>query len=293
LVFVGRDSLVETYVGYITSPSATGVQLIILGVGGIGKTSLALVLVHDVRVKAKFGQQRFFVPVEAMQTAAELPIALAGLFGLAQTGDVLAGVIEHLENQECTLVVIDNLETMWNDTDIPKKNQIEADIRKLAAIPTLTLIVTTRGGFPISDIAWSNIDDTSIKPLAPNDARLAFATLSRNKVTLPEELRALDVLLKETDGMPLALSLLAQLSTRGHTPSRLLHRWRGLKTELLQTVADDDKSSAGTAARRLLSVSASIRLSIEYLPQNNLSRYNFLPSLRRYLVVCESVRRMP
>ena len=57
-VFVGRDDLLADGVEYILSTEAAWVA--ILGNGGMGKTTLALAILHHKKIKASFGNHCYF-----------------------------------------------------------------------------------------------------------------------------------------------------------------------------------------------------------------------------------------
>src|SRR5277367_6114866 len=63
-VFYGRTDFVSRAVSIIRC--ANSPHLAILGSGGIGKTSVALAILHDEKIQQKFENKRYFVPCEAV-----------------------------------------------------------------------------------------------------------------------------------------------------------------------------------------------------------------------------------
>src|SRR3978361_642499 len=77
----GRDAEKETILGALLNN--TPAHVAILGCGGIGKTTLALTVLHDEQVIAKYGSEcRYFVSCEGVTASNELLFELANALGI-------------------------------------------------------------------------------------------------------------------------------------------------------------------------------------------------------------------
>ncbi|KAH7101874.1 hypothetical protein BKA62DRAFT_158648, partial [Auriculariales sp. MPI-PUGE-AT-0066] len=259
-VFHGRDdcvkSLVEKAIEHSTPQAAA--NLGILGNGGLGKTSLAQVVMWERLIVEHFGPRRFFLSCEPLVDATGVGAALRKLFDIPTSNDILQGIISHLESHGRTLLVLDNLETVWLVPDHRARSQLELLLRRLAAIPTLTLIITSRGVVLPRGIRWANVASATLEPFSAEAALQTFNDIAGTSETDEETERAAVVeLMKEVDYMPLAVTLLAQLAQCGEKPSVLLRHWKQSHTTMLR--------SDPLASGRETNVAASIMVSIELL----------------------------
>ncbi|KAG8939258.1 hypothetical protein FRC03_006418 [Tulasnella sp. 419] len=110
----GRQEYVEKAVSLLSDP---GGKIVILGPGGMGKTSVALKVIHDSRVVILFGDNRCWVPCEQ---ATSVPI-LTGLIAKSlnipssSSNDRLADIITFLKNSKLLyILLLDNFETPWD-----------------------------------------------------------------------------------------------------------------------------------------------------------------------------------
>ncbi|MFC4455326.1 AfsR/SARP family transcriptional regulator [Deinococcus sonorensis] len=109
--------------------------LTLLGMGGIGKTRLALELAAS--LGGQYPDRVAFVPLEGLQDPRELPRAILTTLGqdVSGTGDLLQQLIQ-LVNVRPSVLVLDNFEHLMEGVDT-----VEA---LLTACPELRVIVTSR-----------------------------------------------------------------------------------------------------------------------------------------------------
>ncbi|KAH7097020.1 hypothetical protein BKA62DRAFT_833577 [Auriculariales sp. MPI-PUGE-AT-0066] len=251
-VFNGRDGSVNELVEIISLMRPA--RIVIMGAGGIGKTSLALAIAHDDCLVADFGDRRFFVSVEGMIDVESTAKELGKTLGLQVSTDPLSAVVRHLRSSPPTLLVIDNLETLLFINNAKLRIKTEQMLTRLADIGSLTLIVTSRGAVPPGGVQWSNLGSAEILPISLDAAQQTFGQIAGWPVS-EEEQAALDTLLREMDCMPLAVTLLARLALRKNSPSELLRRWSATYTRFIQTPGN----------HRECSVDVSIRVSLDLL----------------------------
>ncbi|KAG8930304.1 hypothetical protein FRC02_004377 [Tulasnella sp. 418] len=246
----GRHKYIEMAV--ILLLSNTGARVAILGPGGMGKTSVALKIMHDARVVVRFGENRYWVPCEQAKSFTLFIELLARSLHLpgSTSNDRLAEIIAFLKNSEHLHVfLLDNFETPW---DIEGKQSDVADVlTRLASIPSVSFIVTMRGyQYPSSNtIDWSSPRLPSLSQLDLDAAQEAFLRISPDSAGDPE----LKTLLQKLDCMPLAITLMAKLAEAGETVSDLLEQWKSERTKLLDQPGGDRRNS----------IEVSIKLSLD------------------------------
>jgi len=253
-VFHGREAFVNATVEKLVCAEAS--HIAIVGTGGIGKTSIALVVIHDKRIETNFQEQRIFLSCEALVDADSVVVALGTRLGLEASKDLLTKVVSTIRTCGRLLLLLDNLETIWLVEDTARASGVERLLRTFAEIDSLSLIITCRGVVLPPGIEWSNSRDAAIGPFSLQAARRTFLDTSRIQLD-DRESNALDELLQAVDAMPLAVSILGQLadSEWGSSPSELAQRWNSQHSALLQT----------RKSGREHNVDASISLSINLL----------------------------
>ncbi|KAJ7027764.1 P-loop containing nucleoside triphosphate hydrolase protein, partial [Mycena alexandri] len=230
-------------------------RIAILGAGGMGKTSLARIVVHHEDITTKYHGNRFFVTCDTASSKPELAGLIGAHLGLKPGQDLTRAVLQHFSISPPTLLILDNLETVWES---PKsRKEIEEFLSVLTDIDSLALVITMRGAERPSKVQWTRPFLLPLPPLAQDAARKMFIDIADDKHSLEE----VDQVLGLTDNMPLSISLLAHLVDVEGCP-QILSRWETEKTSLI---------SEGYDKRSNLELSISLSLSsprIASIPQS-------------------------
>ncbi|KAJ7031823.1 P-loop containing nucleoside triphosphate hydrolase protein, partial [Mycena alexandri] len=220
-------------------------RIAILGAGGIGKTSLSRAVLYHPEIASKYHNNRFFIACDGSANKVELVNIIGAHLGLKPGKDLTQGILRHLSNAPPTLLVLDNLETLWDPTE--SRQEIEEFLSLLTDITSLALMITMRGAERPSKVQWTRPFLLPLKPLAQDAAQKMFFDIADDGHSIEE----VNQVLALTDNMPLVISLLANLvDTEGC--SRILSRWEIEKTALL---------SEGYDKRSNLELSISLSLS--------------------------------
>ncbi|KAJ7744306.1 hypothetical protein B0H14DRAFT_2637294 [Mycena olivaceomarginata] len=229
-IFHGRESEMENIVKMLGQQSP---RIAILGGGGMGKTSLARAVMHHPQTSAKFDHM-FFVSAEAATTSVELA-ALIGLHvGLDPGKDLTKHVVRYFSRKPGSLVVLDNLETVWEP--VQSRGGVEEFLSLLTEVEHLALIITMRGAERPAKVRWTHPFLLPLQPLSDGAAQQTFLEITDNV-----DKEGMDQLLRLTDNMPLAVDLIAHL-TDYEGLEHVLTRWEKEKTALF-AVGYDRKSN--------------------------------------------------
>ncbi|KAF8162095.1 P-loop containing nucleoside triphosphate hydrolase protein, partial [Mycena galopus ATCC 62051] len=230
-IFHGRDQELEDVLHLLSEKSP---RIAILGGGGMGKTTLARAALHHPDIASKF-EHRFFVSAEAAATSTELA-ALIGLhLGLDPGQDLTKAVVRYLARTPASLLILDNLETIWED--IQTRAGAENLLSLLSEVEHLALIITIRGAERPAQVQWTHPCLGPLQPLSNGAATQTFMDITDSAYSVDE----VDQLLKFTGNMPLAVDLIAHLTDYEGLPNVLL-RWELEKTSIL-SVGTDRRSS--------------------------------------------------
>ncbi|KAA1473319.1 hypothetical protein DENSPDRAFT_269273 [Dentipellis sp. KUC8613] len=244
-IFLGRDDEVREIVATILEKSPA--RIAIMGPGGIGKTSIALAVLHHPSVKAFFNGVCYFVPCEAIDSADALMMKIAEILGVtAGKSQVLDedDIMSHLGSHKAALC-LDNFETPWEKST----SGIEMILSKLASLPMMTILVTMRGlSYPLG-ISWTK---PLLKPIVPVDVEAALQMFQELSDIRDEYSKKLVI---AVDCIPLAIVLLASLARGDIDASMIWRDWEAEHTSMVKRETNEE--------HRLSNLDVSIKLSLE------------------------------
>ncbi|KAJ7632441.1 hypothetical protein FB45DRAFT_912441 [Roridomyces roridus] len=228
--FFGREESVDAVVTTVISP--TPGRVAILGAAGIGKTSIASMMLFDSRVVQCFGAHRYLISCDAAAGKDDLLTSIAGPLGL-QGDKIQKKILDALGDPEHRkVIVLDNFESPWESNPSSKK-EVEGFLTALCSLDSVAVVITLRGAERPAGVQWSRPFLPQIGPLDVPSARKAFLALS----DCLEDDPWIDPLLAAIDYVPLAIALMANLAETDST-ELLLSRWQEEHSALLHRTPD-------------------------------------------------------
>ena len=226
----GRDELVEAVVGFAENLEPVA----LVGAGGIGKTSIALKVLHHPRIKDKFGDNRRFIRCD------QFPASYTHL--LSRLSKVIGAGVENPEDltplrpflsARKIILFLDNAESLLDPVG-PNAQEIYAVVEELTCFENICLGITSR----ISTVP-PLCKRPSIPTLSMKSACDIFYSIHDNG----DRSDIISDLVRQLDFHALSITLLATVSSHNMwSYGQVVKEWETQRTEALRT--DHNKSLA-------------------------------------------------
>ena len=197
--------------------------LLVWGPPGIGKSTIALSVLHEPEVRERFGPRRFHARCDEYSTVASLVAGLDEKWFGRVAPDPRGALLGSLADDPC-VVLLDNFETPWR----PDRARAEVFLSDLMGIPDLWLAIAVQGHEKPGDFAFARIEPPPLDRDRSLKLFRAFAEISDAAAIDPVFVRLTGAM----QGVPHAIRLLAS-QARFRNPADVEKQWDQESTRML------------------------------------------------------------